>query len=109
MVAGGILKLMGIPVLAELYKNIGLWSYWNLLGAMELLFATLFLWKTTMRLGFLLLTGYLGGAMSVELSYSMLFVAPGLILVLVWISAYLRGVFILPNSTTESMGETRPL
>ncbi|HET9430878.1 MAG TPA: hypothetical protein VFO70_06865, partial [Chitinophagaceae bacterium] len=48
------------------------------------------IWPRSMRIGLLLLTGYFGGAMAVELSHGIIFIAPGIILSLVWIIAYLR-------------------
>jgi hypothetical protein len=111
IVAGGILKLVSMPALVEIYTKIGMLSYLKALGITEILFASLFLCKQTMRLGFLLLTGYLGGAMAVELSHGTLFIAPGLILTMVWISAYLRdaSAFASANEKTEpsSAAETR--
>lgn len=107
--AGAILKLVSMPALVEIYTRIGMLSYLPILGATELILVAMFLWTRTMRIGFFLLTGYFGGAMAVELSHGMIFVAPGLILMMVWISAYLRDVSIfysLQPSVSTSVRDT---
>jgi hypothetical protein len=102
VVAGGILKLVSMPVLVDIYAKIGMLSYLKALGITEILFAILFLWRRTMRLGFLLLTGYLGGAMAVELSHGTFFIAPGLILTMIWIAAYLRDASTFASASDKS-------
>ena len=68
----------------------GLLRYLQILGMTELLFVVLFLWPRSMQIGFLLLTGYFGGAMAVEMANGNFFLIPGIILAIVWIAAYLR-------------------
>ena len=82
-------KLAFVPQLVDVFSKIGLLSYIKILGATELLFLSIFLWKTTRKLGLLLLTGYFGGAIAVEMSHGTFFVAPATILTLIWITAYL--------------------
>ncbi len=101
MAAGGAAKLVGISQLVELYTRIGLLPYLKLLGLAEIALAGLFLSSRTMKVGFLLLTSYLGGAMAVELSHGTIFIAPGLILTLVWITAYLRDKTIFVSSKKQ--------
>jgi hypothetical protein len=48
-----------------------------------------------MRLGFLLLTAWFGGAMAVELSHGSVFIFPAVILTVLWIAAFLRDPSIL--------------
>jgi len=88
------MKLAGQPQLVEIYSKIGLLQYMSILGVAELLFVALFLWPRSMKLGFYLLTGYFGGAMAVELSHGTIFIIPGIILTLIWITAYLRDASI---------------
>jgi hypothetical protein len=97
IVAGAIMKLIGLPQLVEIYSKIGLLQYLKILGIVELVFVALFLWRPTMKIGFLLLTGYFGGAMAVELSHGTFFIAPGTILSLVWMAAYLRDVSLFSS------------
>lgn len=94
---GGIMKLVGPPQLVEIYTRIGLLQYLAVLGITEIVLVVLFLWDRTMKIGFLLLTGYFGGAMAVELSRGTIFIFPGVILAIVWIAAYLRNASIFQS------------
>lgn len=99
-------KLAFVPQLVDIFSKIGLLSYLKLLGVTELFFLTIFLWKKTRKLGLLLLTGYFGGAMAVEMSHGAFFIAPATILTLIWITAYLydEKMFI-----TESREVSKPI
>lgn len=88
--ASAIMKLAATTQMVEIYSGIGMLQYLPALGIAELLFTLLFLWPRSMKLGFCLLTGYFGGAMAVELSHGTIFIIPGLILVFIWVAAYLR-------------------
>ena len=90
IVAGAFMKLTAQPQLVEVFSNTGLLPYMKLLGVAELVFVSLFLWSRTLGIGLILLTGYFGGAMAVELSQHIFFIMPGAILVLVWLAAWLR-------------------
>ncbi len=100
---GAVMKLAAMPQLVELYSKIGLAQYLQILGMTELLFVALFLWPRSMKIGFLLLTGYFGGAMAVEMSNGTPFIFPGSILVLVWIAAYLRDNSLFRNTQTKKI------
>jgi len=82
-------KIAFVPQLVDIFSKIGLLSYIKILGITELLFLSIFLWRNTRKLGLLLLTGYFGGAMAVEMSHGTFFIAPAAILALIWITAYL--------------------
>jgi hypothetical protein len=90
IIMGACMKLTSASQLVEIYSKIGLSPYLKTLGVTELLFTGIFLYPRTMRIGLLLLTGYFGGAMAVELSHGTVFIFPAAILALAWISAYLR-------------------
>lgn len=98
---GAILKLAGLTQFVEVYSKIGLLLYMNILGIAELLFVALFLWHNSMKIGFLLLTGYFGGAMALELPHGTFFIIPGVILTLVWIAAYLRDASVLISNKNQ--------
>lgn len=87
---GATMKLTGALQLVEIYSKIGLLPYMKLLGASELLLTGLFLYPRSVKIALLLLTGYFGGAMAVELSHGTIFIFPAVILSVVWIGAYLR-------------------
>jgi hypothetical protein len=92
--SGACLKLAAFPPLVSIYSKIGMLPWLQTLGVIELLFLALFLVPRTMKLGFLLLTGYFGGAMAVEISHGTIFIIPGIILTITWIAAYLRDASI---------------
>jgi hypothetical protein len=92
------MKLASVPQLVEIYSRIGVLEYMKILGATELLFIALFLISRTMKIGFLLLTAYYGGAMAVELSHGNVFIFPTLILATIWIAVSFRDPSIFkPN------------
>jgi hypothetical protein len=84
------MKLASLPQLLEIYARIGILEYMKILGAIELLFVAMFLIGRTMRIGFLFLTAYYGGAIAVELSHGNIFIFPAVILTIIWIAAFLR-------------------
>ncbi len=90
IVMGACMKLTSASQLVEIYSKIGLLPYLKTLGVTELLFTGIFLYPRTMRIGLLLLTGYFGGAMAVELSHGTVFIFPATILAFAWIGACLR-------------------
>jgi len=90
IVSSAFMKLTAQPQLVEVFSKTGLLPYMTLLGIAELLFISLFLWSRSLKIGFLLLTAYFGGAMAVELSQHNFFIMPAVILVLVWLAAYFR-------------------
>jgi len=83
MTVGAIMKLVHAPQLADKYAQMGLENSMALFGIAELLFISLFLYPRTMKFGFLLLTGYFGGAMGVELSSGGFFILPAVILTVI--------------------------
>ena len=93
-----IFNLASAPQLEAIYSKIGLLPYMKILGAALLVFLLLFIYKASMKIGFLLLTAYFGGAMAVELSHGTVFITPAVILAIVWITAYLRDASIFKNS-----------
>lgn len=103
IIMGAVMKLAAMPQLVELYARIGLSQYLQILGITELLFVALFLWPHSMKLGFLLLTGYFGGAMAVELSNGTPFIFPGIILMLVWVAAYLRDASLFKTTQKQKI------
>ena len=84
------MKLVAAAPLVEIYSKLGLLPYMQSLGFALFVFLGLFIWPRTQKIGFLLLTAYFGGAMAVELSHDSIFLAPAVILSLVWLATYLR-------------------
>src|SRR5437763_15403735 len=86
----GVLKLSGSPKIVEGMAALGVGRYVRLLGAMELVFAALFVFPASMKLGFILASCYFGGAIATELSHDALKVNPFIPIVLLWIGAFVR-------------------
>jgi hypothetical protein len=105
IVAGAFMKLSAQPQLVEIFSRTGLLPYMKLLGIAELVFVSLFLWSPTLRIGFILLTGYFGGAMAIELSQHIFFIIPAAILAFVWAAALLRdhSLFSVTNTTQKTI------
>ena len=86
----GILKIAGIHPMLDHFIAMGLSvTLVEVLGAAEVVFSLLYVYPRTSKLGLLLLTGYLGGAIASEIPFHQV-MAPVLPLVLVWIAAYVR-------------------
>ena len=100
---GAITKLAAAPALVELFTKIELLPYLPWLGVAELLFVALFLYNRSVNIGLLLLTGYFGGAMAVELSHGTVPFAPGIILSGVWIAAYVRKASIFSSKGSHDV------
>ena len=101
IIASASSKLAFVPQLVDIFSKIGLLSYLKILGMTELTFLALFLWNKTRKLGLLLLTGYFGGAMAVEMSHGTFFIAPATILTLIWTTAYLYDEKMFMNENKE--------
>jgi hypothetical protein len=86
----GVLKLSGNPKIVEGMAALGVGRYVRLLGVMELVFAALFVFPATMKLGFILASCYFGGAIATELSHDALKANPFVPIVLLWIGAFIR-------------------
>ena len=72
------------------FTALGVIQYLPILGMAELSFALLFVFRKTMKLGFILLSCYFAGAMATELSHGMAPVSPTVTLSIIWIGAFLR-------------------
>lgn len=96
-VLSGVMKLSGNKELVEGLSKVGVGDYTVILGLMEIVFAGLFLYPKTMKMGFILLSCYFAGALATELTHGTPFNAL-MPMVLIWIAAFLRdrNVFLSP-------------
>jgi hypothetical protein len=94
-----IMKLSGAEKIVTGLSKAGLGNYVMLLGIIELISLVLFIYPKTYKIGFLLLSAYLGGAMSVELAGGQPPMA-AIFLSLIWISVFLRNKFMFVNTIT---------
>ena len=85
----GIMKLSGNQEGAKMLESLGVGQYRVMLGVAEILFAALFAFPKTMKIGFILLSCYFAGALATELSHQ---VTPNALtpMILIWIAAFLR-------------------
>ena len=90
MAFSGVMKFSGDPKLVEAMSALGVAPYLPLLGAMEIVFAALYVIPATMRLGFILASCYFAGAIATELSHDALKVNPFVPMAVLWIGAFVR-------------------
>ena len=99
----GAMKLAGSAKLVEAMSALGVGRYVPLLGAMEIVFAALFVIPATSRLGFILASCYFAGAIATELSHDELKVNPFIPMALLWIGAFIRDrAIFFPTSRVAS-------
>lgn len=71
---------------------------WRIIIAIgELTSALLFLFPKTNKIGTLLLSAYMGGAIIIHMTGGMSIIMPSVILILVWITGYIRNPELLRN------------
>jgi hypothetical protein len=89
VVLSGVMKLSGNADGAKMLEAVGVGQYRVGLGLAEIIFAALFAYPKTMKIGFILLSCYFAGALATELSHHVPLNAltP---LVLIWMAALLR-------------------
>ena len=90
ILSSGVFKLSGAPMIVEGMTKLGVGPYIPLLGTMEIVFTALFVFPKTSKIGFLLVISYFAGALATDLSHGNPIMTPILILVLVWVAAFLR-------------------
>ena len=97
----GIMKLSGNPEGAKMLETFGVGQFRIFLGLAEIVFAALFAFPKTIRVGFILLSCYFAGALATELSHG---ATPNATtpLVLVWIAMLLRDALIFFPATTKN-------
>ena len=104
VIVSGIMKFIAAENVVASLDKMGVLPYRLFLGSMEICFALLFLFKPTMKPGFILLTCYFSGALAVELSHTAPFSA-SLPLMLVWISAFLRDKSLFFSASSPGLAK----
>lgn len=103
-ISGGF-KLLGIHPMMQHFAEMGFSRPMiSMLGICEMAFSLLFVFGRTSKIGLLLLTAYLGGAMAAEIPYHQV-AAPFIPLVLVWVAAFIRqrSLFLQNLTATNSV------
>lgn len=83
------------PEMMEQMK-LGDWHIYIIIG--EIVSALLFLLPKTNKIGTLLLSSYMGGAIIIHMTGALSIVMPSVILILIWVVAYLRNPEIICKS-----------
>lgn len=101
-------KLVHVPqVVSELAANGVAGNSLMFVAALEVLSALLFLIPATRSFGLLLVSAFLGGAIATHLEHAQSIAGPSVVLVLMWIGAWLRHPEILWSwRRSVSMGRT---
>lgn len=102
LVMSAVMKLAHAQPMVEGFSKSNLINFITLIGVIEIVSVILFWIPKTAKLGFLLLCGYLGGAISVELAGGQ-FPGAAVFLALLWISVYFsnREVFLDAQVATK--------
>lgn len=90
VIISGLMKAIQLPWSVDGLVKFNLPNAATPLGLMEITFAILFVFPKTMRIGFILLCCYFAGAMATELSHDGSMLNPGIPLILIWTTAFLR-------------------
>ncbi len=90
-------KLIAARPVAEMFEKWGLGGHLMLIGVGELVSALLFFIPRTNSLGVLLLSAYLGGAIVTHMQHGDPYIAPAVLLLLVWVAGYLRHPEVLQS------------
>lgn len=96
-VMSGVMKLMQPKEVVEGFAKFGLSDWLYIIAVGELVSAALFLLPQTYSLGVLLLSSYMGGAILAHMSHDESIVGPSVILLLVWLAAWLRNPLVLSS------------
>ncbi len=105
LIGGALAKLAKAQGVVDSFRRIGVSEYTQALGILELTFITLYLIPKTMKVGFLFLCCYLGGAIATHLSHHEDFFQPAIPLAIIWITAYLRDQSIFYSKTNRFINE----
>jgi len=89
IIMSGIMKISGNKEIVDGLSKIGFEGYVTWLGILELASVALFVYPKTYKLGFLMLTAFLGGAVSTELATGRPPIA-AIFLSLIWVSVFIR-------------------
>jgi hypothetical protein len=91
LIIGGTMKVIGLEpeTVVQFLTNSGFGDYLTLLGFTELVIAALIIFPKTNKIGFLLATGYFGGAFCLEISGSQP-PASAAFLSILWVSMFLK-------------------
>lgn len=102
--AGAITQLAAIKKVDTDMSAVGVGNYYRAIGGLKLLGILLYLYPATFRIGFLLVTCILAGAMATLLSHGQSMFAPAVPLTIFWIATFVRNRSIFLNPPHSSPG-----
>jgi hypothetical protein len=97
-VISAVAKLTNSQQVVEMFQKWGLQDKTTLIGIGELASALLFAIPQTHTIGLLLLSAYMGGAIATHMQNGEQYISAAVILVIVWITGYLRNPLLLRSS-----------
>ena len=102
-------KLAHVPQVIAQMNSVGFsGEKLTLVAILELLSALLFLIPATRSAGLLLVSSFLGGAIATHLQHGQSILPPSMMLIVLWLGAWLRHPVILWNGAAQPMaGERR--
>jgi len=98
--AGGVSQLLGLGNIDRDMTKVGAGDYCKMIGAAKIVFVAMYFYPKTFKLGFLLLSCILAGAIATLLTHGEPLYAPVVPLVVLWIATYLRdnNIFLAAKS-----------
>lgn len=102
LIMSAAMKLTKAEELVKAFASSGLADLIQVIGFVELLSVTLLLIPKTYKLGFLLITGYLGGAISIEL-FGGQFPTAAVLLSVIWVGVFLRNKSMFLNQPDNAI------
>ena len=90
LIVGASMKIAGTTQMQNNFLKVGLLPLMPWIGLVELSSVLLFIFPKTTRVGLMLLTAHLCGAIAVELTSGGPFLVPAILLALVWTASSLR-------------------
>lgn len=86
-----------MPEMAVNFEKWGLGNWRNVIACGEIIATLLFLFPRTNIYGVLLLSAHMGGAIIVHVSHAEPFILPLVILILIWVTGFIRNPLLLIN------------
>lgn len=106
IVMSAVLKLLNVEAVVQQMTQVGFGDYLPVMAIAELLFVVLFFIPKTYKIGFLLLTCYVAGAMALEIAGGR-FPTMGVVMAMIWISVFLRNKYMfLPADNQKQVSSS---
>lgn len=102
MIGGGaIAKIVKAEKITDDFAKLGVSAYTQVFGVLEIIFLILLFYPKTMRIGFILLCSYFGGAIATQLSHNGMFLLPVIPLFFIWLNVFLRDKYFFKSASNQ--------